>query len=154
MRALDIRPGHQSIQARLGQELILSREAIEAIQHGVPLTLTLELELRDARDLTLLADDQRHFVIHYLPLSEHFQLSGLPDEAVESFPRLRHVLAALSGLDLDFQTGPLAPGSYELRARMRLDSRRLPAPMRLPALLSAGWRHQSEWTTWPFVINA
>ena len=35
-----------------------------------------------------------------------------------------------------------------------IDTRGLPAPMRLPALLSAGWQHQSEWSAWPFEITA
>ena len=153
LRSVDVRPGYQIVRARLQQDLKLSREATEAIEHGVPVTLTVELELRDARDLTLLADDQRHYVIRYLPLSEHFQLSGRLGDETENYPRLRHALAALSGLDLEFSTGPLAPGPYELRARITLDNRYLPAPMRLPALLSEGWRHRSEWTTWPFDIG-
>ena len=130
LRSVDVRPGYQLVRARLQQDLKLSREATEAIEHGVPVTLTVELELRDARDL-----------------------SGRLGDETENYPRLRHALAALSGLDLEFSTGPLAPGPYELRARITLDNRYLPAPMRLPALLSEGWRHRSEWTTWPFDIG-
>ena len=153
LRSLDVRPGYQVVRARLQQDLKLSPEATEAIEHGVPLTLTIELELRDARDLTLLADDQHHFVIRYLPLSEHFQLTDQSRHETNNYPRLRHALAELSRLNLEFSTGPLAPGPYELRARAHLDNRHLPAPMRLPALLSSGWRHRSEWTTWPFDIG-
>jgi hypothetical protein len=154
IQSLEVFPGYQNIRASLKQNLTLSRDAVEAIEHGVPLTMTLDLELRDSRDLSLLASEERHYVIQYLPLSEHYTLTRQKDGDVSNFPRLRHALAALSRLDLVMKTGALAPGEYEIRARMRLDNQRLPAPMRLPALLAAGWQHRSEWSTWPFVINA
>jgi hypothetical protein len=154
IQSLEIFPGYQNIRAQLNQHLALSRDAVEAIEHGVPLTMTLDLELRDSHDLSLLASEVRHYVIQYLPLSEHFTLTREDNGEVSNFPRLRHALAALSRLDLVMKTGALAPGEYEIRARMRLDNERLPAPMRLPALLASGWQHQSEWSTWPFVISA
>jgi len=154
IRSVDLRPGYQQVHVRLQQELAFSRDAIEAIEHGVPLTVTLEAELRDAHNLSLLADLQSHFVIQYLPLSEHYRLSGPEPGDVRNYPRLRHALAALGDVELDFRTGPLAPGHYELRTRLRLDNGRMPAPMRLPALLSVRWQHDSEWSTWPFDIEA
>jgi hypothetical protein len=153
-QAVEIRPAYESIQARLTQEISLSQAAVEAIEHGVPLTLSFDLRLHDAPNLSLLASERFEYEIRYLPLSDRYQLTG-PDGAEEqSFMRLRHAMAALSRLDVRFDTGALAPGEYELRSRMYIDNRRLPAPMRLPALLSAGWQHQSEWSAWPFVINA
>jgi hypothetical protein len=150
----DLRPGVQAIHTRLNQELVLSREASEALQHGVALTVTLELELRDATNLTLLAEEQRSYVIRYMPLSEHYQLSSPEPEQVRTFPRLRHVLAALGNVEFEFATGALAPGQYEFRTRTRLENGAMPAPMRLPAMLSAQWRHRSEWLIWPIVISA
>ena len=55
-------------------------------------------------------------------------------------------------LDIDAMT--LAAGDYQFRARMRLDRTSLPAPMQLPSLVYRGWRHDSEWTQWPFRISA
>ena len=150
---VSLRPGHQKILARYRQDLDLSRDAQEALENGVALTLKLEMELRDALTLTLLADDSRHYEIRHLPLSEVYQLSA-PEVEPRSFPRLRHVMNELASLNIDFRTGPLAPGSYEYRARIRLDNASLPAPMHLPALFSSEWKHDSEWSTWPFEIDA
>ncbi len=149
-----LQPGYQIIHAQLQQEIVLSREAIDALDHGVPLTVTLDLELRDAQNLALLTEQQLRYVIRYLPLSEHYQLSGPEPMRVQTFPRLRHALAALADLKVEMSTGALAPGPYEVRTRLRLDNARMPAPMRLPALLSVQWHHNSEWSTWPFAINA
>lgn len=146
-------PGYQVLVAEYEQSLVLSREAIEALEHGVPLTLRVEMELRDAHTLTLLSDSFLRYEIRYMPLLQQYRL-GSPDGGTpRTFPRLRHVLAALSELKLDLKTSPLAPGEYEFRARTRLENARLPAPMRLPTRFSAQWQHDSEWSTWPFEIS-
>ena len=149
-----ITPGYQVLVANCDQDLVLSREAIEALENGVPLTVRIELELRDANTLTLLSDSFVRYEIRYMPLLQQYLLAGPGGQAPRSFPRLRHVLAALSELNLDLKTSPLAPGSYEFRARTRLETARLPAPMRLPTRFSGQWQHDSGWSTWPFEINA
>lgn len=151
--AVQLRPGYQQIGAAFNQQLRLSGEAVQALQNGVPLTVRLDMELRDSDTLTRLADDSHRFEIRYLPLSQHYQLTGPVAERVRTFPRLRHVLAALSSVELTLGTGALAPGRYELRTRTSLENSRLPAPMRLPALFSKQWRHDTEWSTWPFEIS-
>jgi hypothetical protein len=151
---VEISPGYQKITTRYQQELSLSREAVNALENGVALTVQLELELRDSMTLTLLSDEIRRYEIRFLPLHQRYQLTGPGDSGSRTFPRLRHVLAELADLRFDFRTGPLAPGRYEFRARTRLDNAGLPAPMHLPALFSPDWKHDSEWSTWPFEINA
>lgn len=154
IRDVEIASGHQKIMTQHQQELRLSRDAVDALENGVPLTIKLEMELRDAINLTLLADDVRDFEIRFLPLNQAYQLSSTDDSEPKSFPRLRHVLNELASMNVNFRTGPLAPGSYEYRTRIRLDNASLPAPMHLPALFSAEWKHNSEWSTWPFEIDA
>jgi hypothetical protein len=151
---VSVSTGHQKIHARYSQNLKLSRDAIAALENGVPLTLSLDMELRDAFTLTLLADDSRHYGIRFLPLNQVYELSFPDGSETRNFPRLRHVMAEMANLNIDFRTGPLAPGSYEYRARIRLDNSSLPAPMHLPALFSSEWKHDSGWSTWPFEINA
>ena len=145
--------GYRALNARIDQQLSVSEAARSALEHGVPLTVQLEVELRDARSLTLLFDDSRRFEIRYLPMLEDYQLIDLHSGTHQAFPRLRHVLRALGDLDVELKTGPLGPGQYELRARSRIENARLPAPMRLPARFSPQWQHQSEWSTWPFEIG-
>jgi hypothetical protein len=154
VRNIHLQPGYQKLLALYDQDLSLSSEAVDALEHGVPLTILLELELRDSSNLNLLADENRQFEIRFLPLNEIYQISIPGQNSVQSFPRLRHVLNELANIKVDFQTGPLAPGSYQFRSRIRLDNAQLPAPMRLPALFSADWKHDSEWSAWPFEIGA
>lgn len=143
--------GHMDV--RFEQQLSLSPEAREALVHGVPLTVGVELVLRDARTQTRVKKKNLDYEIRYLPLSEHYQLSGPADGNVQTFPRLRHVLAELGSLQLSFETGALPRGEYELLARSFLDKQKMPPPMRLPVLFSPRWNHESTWTSWPLDIE-
>jgi hypothetical protein len=141
------------MEVNCDQRLSLSNEARNALIHGVPLTVQLELLLRDTASQTRIGNQTSRFEIRYLPLSDHYQLSDSGSNSIRTFPRLRHVLAELSSLDLSFETGVLPAGDYELLARTRLDQRAMPPPMRLPVLLSSRWRHDSSWSSWPLEIE-
>lgn len=135
------------------QSLSLSAEARNALVHGVPLSIETELSLRESGKRTRVADLSDRFEIRYLPLSDHYQLALADGLTVKTFPRLRHVLAELSDLEFSLRTGVLPAGDYEVLIRTRLDPMRMPPPMRLPAQLSADWRHDSSWTSWPLAIE-
>ena len=119
----------------------------------MPLTVEIEVILRDTSSQNRVGSDTAFYEIRYLPLSEFYQVSGLQDDEVMTFPRLRHALAELATLELSFDTGALPSGQYELLARSRLDKSRMPPPMRLPALFSGQWQHDSAWTSWPVLID-
>lgn len=131
------------------QKLTLSSEAREALVHGVPLTVQLELLIRHNGTRTALEENVYRYEIRYLPLIRHYQLTLPGAVEIKTFPRLRHLLAHLSTLEQSFSTGNLAEGSFELLARIHLDHKKMPPPMRLPMLFSAQWRHDSDWTIWP-----
>ena len=133
--------------------LRLSPAARDALRHGVPLTVELELILRNTSDQTRVGTETGRYEIRYLPLSEHYQVSGLGEGHAGTFPRLRHALAELSSLDFSIDTGVLPAGEYELLARSRLDHASMPPPMRLPALFDPGWKHASQWSSWPLTIH-
>jgi len=122
-------------------------------EHGVPLTLELELRLRSANSQTRVASVSNSYEISYLPLIDQYQLAFSDDTPVRTFPRLRHVLSELSRLSISVTTGALPAGDYELLARMHLDQNSMPPPMRLPVLLSSKWRHDSSWSAWPLEIE-
>lgn len=150
---VEARWANGKLEARCEQQLTLSQEAREALDHGVPLTLELELILRSADGRTRVGGRTGSYQIHYLPLSKHYQLAYLQDDVVKTFPRLRHALADLSRVELSFATGVLPGGEYQLLARSRLDKRSMPPPMRLPALLSQAWHHDSRWSSWTLEIE-
>jgi hypothetical protein len=138
---------------RFQQRLKLSPEARNALDHSVPLTVVLELILRDSSSRVRVGSHRVSYEIRYLPLSERYQVTGPDGQNVSSFPRLRHALARLAELDVSIQTGVIPAGEYELLARTRLDRNAMPPPMRLPALLSAEWNHDSAWSSWPLSID-
>jgi hypothetical protein len=141
------------LEVTCDQRLKLSAEARDALQHGVPLTIKVELILRDIATRTRVGATTRRYEIRYLPLSEHYRVSGIGARDVATFPRLRHALAELSRLELSLDTGALPAGDYEVLVRSQLDRRLMPPPMRLPALFDSAWKHASTWTSWPLTIN-
>ncbi len=151
---VSVRNAYQSLDIHLRQGLELSEQAREALEHGITLTIRLEMELRNDNDMIVVHHDTRFFQLRYLPLNESYQL--LDDDSGEqrTFSRLRHLFASMAELDVSLPTGPLPPGGYELRTRIHLDESRLPAPMRLPSWYSEQWQHDSEWSVWPFEISA
>ena len=153
VKAVEARWSNGRMDVRFEQELRLSPEARDALLHGVPLTVSVELVLRDAETQTRLKRQREHFEIRYLPLSEHYQLSRPGGGDTETFPRLRHVMAELGDLRLEVKTGALPRGEYELLARSFLDKQKMPPPMRLPVLFSPRWSHESAWTSWPMNIE-
>jgi hypothetical protein len=153
LRDVRITPVYQGVSAAFNQSLQLSQQAREALEHGVALTIRFDMELREGGSMIQHAADSRRYLIRYLPLSRRYELSGPQDTEVQTFPRLRHLLNELDNVTLVLATGPLAAGNYELRVRVKMDQTRLPAPMRLPAWLSAQWQHDSEWSIWPFDIG-
>ncbi|HEY5775420.1 MAG TPA: DUF4390 domain-containing protein [Xanthomonadales bacterium] len=154
IKNVTIRPAYQSLDIHLQQDLELSSQAREALEHGVTLTIRLEMELRNDSNMIVARRDARRFQLRYLPLSERYQLSEEKTGELKAFSRLRHMLAAMNDFNVQLSTGPLPSGSYELRTRISLDESHLPTPMQLPAWFSPQWRHDSEWSVWPFKVSA
>ena len=154
IKNVSVSNAYQSLNVRLQQTLELSEQATEAMLHGVTLVVSLQLELRNDNKMIVAQREVRRYQLHYLPLSERYQLTEEESGESQTFSRLRHLLAAIADLNINLSTGPLPSGSYELRTRIRLDESRLPAPMQLPVWFSAQWQHDSEWSVWSFKINA
>jgi len=129
------------------QKLVLSQEAMNALVHGVPLSIRTEIALRPAQSSRDTRRKHKDFEIRYLPLSERYQLTTADPFRVQTYPRLRHVLAELSSVSFTISEAPLA-GEFKLRARVLLDKRHMPPPMRLPVWFSSQWQLDSDWRTW------
>ena len=145
---------YQSLDIHVQQGLELSDQAREALEHGVTLTVALEIELRNDNKMIVVKRDANRYQLRYLPWSQRYQLAAEKTGEMKTYSRLRHLLAEIDDLRVQLSTGPLPSGNYELRTRIRLDESRLPAPMQLPAWFSPQWQHDSEWSVWPFVISA
>jgi len=153
IKNVTVNRGYQSIDVHLKQDMSLSQQALEALQHGVALTIRLDLELRNDSNMIVVRREARRFQIHYQALIDRYQLIDEEKETQQTFSRLRHVFAAIDNLDVHVSTGPLPSGNYELRTRIRLEEGLLPAPMQLPAMFSPEWQHDSGWSVWPFKVS-
>ena len=147
---VESRVSGQQLTVELSQKISLSQEARSALENGVPLHLEVRAELETPQD-TIVAT--RRFEIRYMPLSDHFRLSSGQPAYVRTFPRLRHVLAELSEVELLLPLQGLEGGEYQLKARSWLEKRKLPAPMRLPAWFAPNWQHDSGWQSWTISVQ-
>lgn len=127
---------------------------IEALQHGVPLTLTVTTSIRQPRHW--LWDDtlwrrKLNFRIQYYPLSQMYRVVDETNRFQRSFPRLETALAALGVLDeiaLPVDEGWAPPRNSYAQLRVRLNIERLPWALRPLAYFSPEWRLYSSPYRW------
>lgn len=151
LKGMEARVSGQQLNVELTQKIILSPDARAALENGVALHLEVRAELETQTDTIT---GFRQFEIRYMPLSNHYQLSSDQATSVRTFQRLRHVLAALSKIELVMPLENVVAGDYPLNARSWLEKSKLPAPMRLPAWFSPDWRLDSGWKSWSVHIAA
>ena len=137
---------NSGISVSAQQEIVFSAEARRALQHGVPLRIRIDVALKGGAGWSGGTDESLVYEIRYLPLSDHYQLSGPGNESpARTYPRLRHVLAALGRIDLSVPATQRTEDRLEVRMRSRLDHSGMPGPMQLPVYLSQQWKHDSGW---------
>ena len=141
-----------TLDARL--QLVLSSEALRALDAGVPLTIELQLELLRQRRFNFDAVDAElavRFELEYRPLSQRYILRNLNSGNQESFATLYSALNTLGRV----QNLPivdealLQPGKrYRGRLRALLNTQQYPAPLRFVFFWRNQWQLQSEWFQW------
>jgi len=146
---VDSRSTPGGLDVLVHQEIVFSREAREALDHGVPLAIETELAWLTAASSQELARESKSFEIRYLPLSNRYQLTSNPPLVVKSFPRLRHLLAEVSEVKFSLTSDNPPAGPTQLKVRSYIEKQNMPPPMRLPAWFSSQWHHDSGWQIWP-----
>jgi hypothetical protein len=132
-----------------------SEESIEALENGVRLTVTIDMQIVRHRKYLWakrITQRQTRWSLEVHPLSGQYVLKNLDSGSVRAFPTLDGATTAMSALKafrLSDDRIPKEEGPYHLRVRARLDIEALPAPLRPLAYLSAPWRLTSEWSEWP-----
>ena len=144
--------GVHELEARL--QLILSDEALEALNNGVVLTIELEFEVIRVRGLWLDASDASltfQYELEYRPLSQRYIVRNLNSGDQDSFSTLYSALnnlGRIQGLPV-IDDAILSPGSnYRLRLRARLSTRQYPSALRLLFFWRSQWQLESEWYEW------
>ena len=135
----------------------LNATAIEALDHGVPLTFVIHVQVRRADAWLWEADvlDRRlRKVLRYHPLSTLYELHDLDSDTRENFATRSAALRSLGELKR-LQVGRLAElnpdDAYEVRLVSYLDIEALPLPMRPMAHVSPAWDLESD--TWVWLLR-
>lgn len=144
--------GVHTLDARL--QLVLSSEALAALESGV--TLTIELQMQVIRARRWLFDDTVaelavRYELEYRPLRERYIVKNLNSGEQDSFATLYSALNSLGrvqGLPI-IDDALLKPGrEYRIRLRAMLNTEQYPATLRLLFFWRGQWQLQSEWFEW------
>ncbi len=147
-----INDGVHTLDARL--QLVLSSEALAALESGV--TLTIELQLQVIRLRRWMLDDAEaeltvRYELEYRPLSQRYFVKNLNSGEQDTFATLYSALNSLGrvqGLPI-IDDALLEPDRlYQLRLRARLNTQQYPATLRLLFFWRGQWQLQSEWFEW------
>jgi uncharacterized protein DUF4390 len=145
--------GVHALDARL--QLVLSSEALAALESGV--TLTIEMQLQVIRVKRFLIDSVDaelaiRYELEYRPLSQRYIVRNLNSGNQDSFATLYSALNNLGrvqGLPVIDDALLLPDRDYRLRLRAMLNTQQYPAPLRLLFFWRGQWQLQSEWFEWP-----
>ncbi len=144
--------GVHLLDARL--QLVLSSEALAALDSGVPLTIELQMQMIRVRRLYMDALDAElavRFELEYRPLSQRYIVRNLNSGDQDSFATLYSALNNLGRVSLlpVIDDALLATGkAYRVRVRVMLQTKQYPAPLRLLFFWRSQWQLQSEWFEW------
>jgi hypothetical protein len=140
------------LEARL--QLVLSDEALAALDSGVPLTIELNLEvIRERRFLPDATDAQLllRYELEYRPLSQRYIVRNLNSGNQDSFATLYSALNNLGRI----QNLPVVDEAilerdedYRMRLQALLSTQQYPAPLRLLFFWRDQWQLKSEWFEW------
>lgn len=130
----------------LALDLRLSGPMQDALDHGIP--LTLDVDLRSGR-WPHANRAERRIELRYFPLSRRYQLREKESEDVRSFATPAYLIAALGSLRVPLPaTFSGLPSATPLRVSVRLDPTTLPGALRLPAVFEPAWRLTSGVHAW------
>ncbi len=136
----------------------LSAQPVEALRKGVALTISLDIDVTKGRRYWLdekVASLEQSYELRYHALTDQYLLTNLNSGVQHSFPSLQTALDVLGNIvDLPLLDRQLLEPDedYSGRVRIRLDLDSLPAPLRLIAYFTPGWRQASDWYVWKLTM--
>ena len=144
--------GVHALDARL--QLVLSSEALAALESGV--TLTIEMQMQVIRVRRFWADDVEAELavtheLEYRPLSQRYIVRNVNSGDQDSFATLYSALNSLGrvqGLPVIDDALLESGKDYRLRLRAMLNTEQYPAALRLVFFWRGEWQLQSEWFEW------
>lgn len=144
--------GVHELEARL--QLVLSDEALDALNSGVPLRIALNLEVirfrrfwTDPTDAELVVS----YELEYRPLSQRYIVRNLNSGDQDSFSTLYSALnnlGRIQGLPVVDDAILERDKRYRVRLRARLSTEQYPAPLRILFFWRDQWQLESDWYEW------
>ena len=129
----------------------LTEEVVEALEHGVALHLTTDIEVRRKRRWLwdpVIAELSLETRLEYHILSKQYLVTHLYDQTRRRYLDLEGALSRLGDIrDMPLVVGEsLDPGAdYSVRLRARLSREALPAPLHPLVYIEPQWRIASGW---------
>ena len=141
-----------TLDARL--QLVLSSEALAALENGV--TLIIELQLQVIRSRRFFVDDveaelEVRYELEYSPVTQRYIVRNTNSGDQDSFATLYSALNSLGrvqGLPVIDDALLDADAEYRVRLRAMLNTERYPAALRVLFFWRGQWQLQSEWYEW------
>ena len=135
-------------------DLELPEGARAAVTQGVPLTLTIEIEVRRQRRFWLdegVATLEQHYELVHHALSERYLVRNVNSGEQRSFATFDAALDALRVIgDLPILDQSLVRPNvrHEISVRASLDVRTMPDTLRFILFWTDDWRQRTDWYTW------
>lgn len=148
----NVREGVVYLDARL--QLVLSDDALTALDNGVPLTIDVMLEVVHERRFLpdpVDAELSLRYELEYRPLSQRYIVSNLNSGDQDSFATLYSALnnlGRIQGLPVLDVTILDPEEDYRMRLQALLSTQQYPAPLRLLFFWRDDWQLTSEWYEW------
>lgn len=128
---------------------------VDALNSGVVLTISLDIEVFHERDLIwddVVASLEQQYQLQYHALTEQYLLRNLNSGAENIYPTLDAALFSMGRVrELPLIDAQLVEdnAAYQVRIRAHLDSGSLPVPLQLRTYVSRDWQLSTDWFTWP-----
>lgn len=131
-----------------------NQTTLEALRHGVPLTVEVRVELYRTRKVLWderIASLQVRRQLRYRALAQLYQVVDLRTGATRNFASITAAIRALGtirNLAIAEREVLKTDGPFYIRLRADLDIESLPLPLRPLAYVSPSWHLASEWYQW------
>jgi Domain of unknown function (DUF4390) len=144
--------GVHQLEARL--QLVLSDDALNALNSGVALRIEMDLEVIRVRRFipdAVEAELVWQYELEYRPLSQRYIVrnvnSGIQDSYATLYSALNN-LGRVQGLPVIDDSVLSKDSQYRVRLRAALSTREYPAPLRIILFWRDEWQLKSDWYEW------
>lgn len=135
-------------------DLSLSQQTREALDSGVDLRMIFLIELMKTRNWmwdSPMKSWEMLFTLHFHQLSGQYILAIPQSDNIQAFNSIEQALEDLASrlsFNLGYEQSLEQQRNLYLRAKIKLDTEYLPAPLKLFSLVSSDWKLDSGWKEW------